>query len=384
MKKIPALLGLVLLAGCGRSTSNEAHEAPAAAPAAPTSGLHLAKALLDSGRVQTAPVRVGAARGQMVLAATVLADEAGEAEITTLVSGRVASILVADGDRVSQGQVLAWIDAPEVARASAELLRARGRAEQAARSLQRQEQLAGENATSKNALDDARANDAAARADLLAARSLLRSYGAQEPAATAAATPLRLAVRAPIAGVVAERFTALGSPVTPDKALFHVVAPERIMVMAKLPETSSVQPQEGDTVSLRPREEDRGSARACRGTVSRVIRVVDAERQQRVRIQPAAECQGLSAGRFVNAVFDTGASTATGLVVPETAVVEVKGASVVFVQTAEETFAPRSVRLGVGTARDRVIEEGVVEGERVVVEGAVLLKGELLRAELGE
>jgi cobalt-zinc-cadmium efflux system membrane fusion protein len=45
-------------------------------------------------------------------------------------------------------------------------------------------------------------------------------------------------------------------------------------------------------------------------------------------------------------------------------------------------FVGRAVRVGAATSDDVTIEDGLTEGENVVVSGAILLKGELLRTEL--
>ena len=48
----------------------------------------------------------------------------------------------------------------------------------------------------------------------------------------------------------------------------------------------------------------------------------------------------------------------------------------------EGDFERRTVRVTSTFGADSVIESGVAEGERIVISGALLLKGELLRAEL--
>ncbi len=369
------LLSMLLLGACREPAKKEA---PVAAHE--TGVIRIDPALLTSGRVQTAPVRRRAPRDGWLLPGEVVSGELGAADATTLVAGRVASIEVKDGATVKKGAVLAWVDSPEAVRAMAELQRARGRGVQAAHVLARQEELAKENATSRNALDDARTADAVARADLLAARTLLRSYGGAE---SATGTSARIAVRAPIDGTVTERFTALGSPVTPDRPLFHLVAPAQVYVLAKLPETATPLPKQGDPVSLWARAAAGSERTACPAKVVSVSEVVDEQRQRRVRIAPDAGCIELAAGRTVDAGFTSTASP-EGLVVPRDAVVEIKGANVVFVRNPEGAYVARSVRVGLRTETESLIDEGLVEGDVIVVQGVVLLKGEVLRSELGE
>lgn len=367
---------LLLVASASACREAPKQEAP---PAPPAAGIHVDASLLASGRVQVATIERRPPKDAWLLPGEVVAGELGAADATTLVAGRVASIEVKDGAPVQKGAVLAWVDAPEAVRATADLLRARGRSVQAAHVLVRQEQLAKENATSQNALDDARTADAVAKADLLAARTLLHSYGGAE---SQSGTSARVAVRAPIAGTVSERFTTLGSPVTPERPLFHLVARGEVYVVAKLPETVTTLPNEGDAVTIWPREVSGSERTSCAGTVVRVFDAVDEQQQRRVRVAPTA-CSMLTAGRTVEAAFAS-SRTPAGLIVPRDAVVEIKGADAVFVLAPDGSFALRMVRIGVRTETERVVDEGLQDGDQIVVRGVVLLKGEVLKGELGQ
>ena len=72
------------------------------------------------------------------------------------------------------------------------------------------------------------------------------------------------------------------------------------------------------------------------------------------------------------------------LTVPTVAIVELKTAMILFVRGNEPgTFEMRPVEAGLRLGDQIAVHAGVAEGEEVVVEGTVLLKGELMRAELG-
>jgi len=88
----------------------------------------------------------------------------------------------------------------------------------------------------------------------------------------------------------------------------------------------------------------------------------------------------LQAGQLVTAriLADQKRETAPVLAVPRSAVEQVEGKTVVFVQTGDG-FERRNVLIGV-SGGDRIeIREGLTAGERVAIEGAFLLKSELLR-----
>jgi cobalt-zinc-cadmium efflux system membrane fusion protein len=391
---------LLALAACDKGTPAKAEAAtpPAAGASATPTGRALVKvepALVDQGRVRLATAERRAPGTELVLPGDVAPAEDGEAEVGALVAGRVATLEITEGARVKKGQVLARIDAPEVGRATADVLRAKSRASVAARKLARQQALAAENATSQNALDEARAEDQAARADLVAARTLLANIGGGEPGDAAdggaAAVTVRVTVRSPIDGVVVKRLAVLGGAVQPDMALFKVVAPDRLIVRARLPETAGAAVKEGASVVVRPRGARGDAAKErCEATVEAAFGVVDeASRTTPLRVKPGAGCGFLVPGGFVDVLVSVGPGArpagedAPAVLVPVEAVVDLKGVPTVFVAAKEPgAFEPRPVRPGATAGASTIIEAGLEPGERVATAGALLLKGEILRSEL--
>ena len=77
-------------------------------------------------------------------------------------------------------------------------------------------------------------------------------------------------------------------------------------------------------------------------------------------------------------VADDRLETAQVLAVPRSAVEQIEGKTVVFVQTGEG-FERRNVLTGASGGARIEIRQGLAPGDRVAVEGAFLLKSELLR-----
>jgi len=384
------IFGVLLLSSACQKAAPTGSGSPPASGHAETvkSRVTVDRGLLSAGRIQLATVATRSLSGELRVAGEVRSNESGTAEAGTLVAGRVASLEVAEGAKVKRGQVLAWVDAPEVARAAADLLLARAHAVVAKRKRTRQETLDTASATSKNALDDAWAEDEAARAELLAARTLLTSLGGAEPPSDpdVSALIVRVPVRAPIAGIVAERDVVLGGAVSADKRLFRIVADSQtsFSVVARVPETITIKPGPGASATIAPRGDGSGT---CQARVEGSLGGIDAEtRTLAVRLAPDKACAWLIPGSFVDVVFASlgdNANAPAGLVVPRNAIVEVRGQPTVFVaDSTPGQFSARSVRPGAATSAEVTVESGLVGGEQVVVEGALLLKGELIRAEL--
>lgn len=390
-----------LALGCGRG---EAATPPVDAGATPPAGSSVAQVvqvdpgLLESGRIRVSKVERRAVDAEASLAGDVVPAEDGQADVGALVAGRIATLDVAEGSRVTKGQVLARIDAPDVGRVTAQLLLARGRLLVAERKLSRQVELEKQGATSRNAIDEARAEDQASRAEVSAARTALAALGAGEPRvaesnAVAATHPIsiRIAVRAPIAGVVIDRAAVLGGAVTPEKMLFRIIDPDRLLIRAKVPETMGPLPETGISAFVRPRASAGTpvSTRCETTVVARFGAVDEASRTIPIRLRPEKNCAFLLPGAYVEVLLRRGDPTRQGpapvapWVVPADAVVEVRGVPMVFVGGDRPgAFLPRPVRLG-NTAGSAVVIEAGLDGDAMVVtSGAVMLKGELLRSAL--
>jgi len=379
---------LVLVLACTRNPDPAGTAAPAVVDAG--DGLvSIDPSLVQEGRVVVETLVARAPQGRATIPGEVQASEVGEAQVTSLVAGRIASLEVKLGDPVKKGQVVALVESPDVGHAQADLLRARGRATLASRALARQVDLEGQAATSKAAVDEARAEDSAARADLLAAKTMLRSLGAAEAGDSEVSASV-VALRAPIDGVITERTGVLGGPIGAQAPLYRIVASDRRVVLAKLPETSALHPAEGTKVKLLARGTLGNGAVPCEGAVERNVGVVDATRTIALRIRIDGACPGLVPGRFVEvsfgeAVIAVETDAGADLYVPTAAIVEVRGVPSVFVAlagAADGKFARRSVRTGTTSGDDTVVAAGLVSGDRVVTRGALLLKGEFLRGDL--
>lgn len=369
MKK---LLALALILGC---------EKPAPPPARPDAGTRVVRvdpSLLKDGRVKVATAEARAPETEVGVPGEVVAGEGGEAQVTPLVSGRVATLDAAIGQPVKKGQTLCVIESPEVGRAQADLLRAESRAALADRALARQADLDSQGATSKSALDQARAEAAAAHADEIAAKATLANIGAPPASADAAVASSKIVMRSPIDGVVVERTAILGGPVNAGATLFRVVVPGMRVVIAKLPETLDAQADDGTHVRVVPRS---APSQACAATIEHNLHVVDANRNVPLRVRLGDACPELTLGSFVEVRLPARAVTTSAVVVPAEALVDVRSDTIVFVEKSEGVFEARAVKKGTTTPTEVALTSGVAPGERVAVAGVVLLKGELVGVE---
>ena len=370
-----ALSTLVLAqGGCSKPDSDPSAEATgSAAPAGESRSVKVAPGLLDDKRIVLVQATKRIPRDELVVSGQVVAPPDGAAEVGALLSARVRSVSAREGNVVKKGQLLARLDAPDVARIAGQLQQAAARRKRAELVLSQEEQLLGERATSERSVSDARSELAAARADESAARLMLSSYHGHAGG---------VSVSAPIAGTVVHVGAMIGQLVSSDTVLFRIVDPALLLVRADVPEThaAAVAPGAPATVYL--------SNRQCSGAVESSTSSVDPTRRTvAFRIRVSQPCSGLIEGAYVDVELprkgaEAGAATAR-VVVPRDAVVELGGAPAVFVATPERgRFEVRSVRPERTTEHAVYIAEGLSGGERVVTVGAILLKGEWMRASL--
>jgi cobalt-zinc-cadmium efflux system membrane fusion protein len=379
---LSSLASAVALCACSKARVEPAP--PAEAAQAEVRSIPIAEELLRRGRVRTEAAVRAVPSATLEVAAELQSAEGEAAVVSSLVAGRIARLDGNVGDRVRAGQGLVHVQSPEVARLHADARRADARLQLAAKALARLEGLEAEGATSQASLDHANAEAMSARADRDAIRTQLAGLGLK-PEDGGGDGVLQVVLRSPIDGVVAERRATLGASVAPGDALFRVVAPSARAVVARVPEARASSVTIGATVRVRPRETETVSAESCAGVVERVTGVVDEDRMVRVRIRLDDGCALKASGRTLTVdlpLTSEGAAREPAIVVPAAAVVELRGKSVVFVQEADApVFTWRAVRAGDHVGSLVVIEDGLREGERVVVRGTVLLKGEVVRAE---
>ncbi|TGL44748.1 efflux RND transporter periplasmic adaptor subunit [Leptospira perdikensis] len=111
-----------------------------------------------------------------------------------------------------------------------------------------------------------------------------------------------------------------------------------------------------------------GTAQAIGDNVDPITRTA------KVRIEIINKHKDLKPGMFGVVRFPEQIAGNT-VVLPYTSIVTVEGTNYVFVEETPLNFHKRQVTLGVSTKESVNITEGVTPGERVVVEGSILLKG---------
>jgi len=329
----------------------------------------------EPGSGQLSAVRVQAVEVSPVplaepLNGRVTFDENVTARVTSPISGRVVAPRAQVGDAVKAGDTLALLDSPDLATAVADLSKAQADEARKKLALERARTLFAAGVLARKDLESAEADDRQARAETERATQRLRNL------APDGAGEGKYALRAPIAGIVADRQINPGMEVRPDlpNPLFIVTNPARLWVVIDLPERdlSKVAPGQPVDVQVDAWPDERFPAR-----IQKIGEVVDpATRRVQVRCSVANPGRKLKPEMYARVTLLADRSR-TAARLPNTALVTEGLYSYVFVEQSPGVFVRRRVSLAVQDRDFSYVESGVAPGERVVVAGSVLLNSEL-------
>lgn len=339
------ILSLAALAACGRKTST-ADSAPNVVLVGPE-----AITVAERTTLSTGPAMSGALVAERT------------ASIRAEVSGQVMAILHEPGDRVTAGEALARLDDKAIAdawlSARSGVTQAELAADIAKRELDRATRLNAAGAVSDRDLENTRRAHLAAQAQLEDAKARLAQAQKQKDATV---------VKAPYAGVVADRTVNAGDVVAPGAPLFIVVDPATMRLDATVPasQLGAIKLGAGVTFSVTGYPD-----RQFKGTITHIAPSADAvTRQVRVIARIPNAGSGLVAGLFAEGRV---ASTVRETLTAPQAAVDLRGIRPTVSRLKGGKVERIEVTLGVrDEAAERVeITAGVARGDTLLV-GAAL------------
>jgi len=188
------------------------------------------------------------------------AEPAERATLATKLLGSVTQVLVREGDRVSQDQILARVDARDVeakrAQVDANITAAQAVYQDAETQAGRFRALYADSAATKYQLDQAETGLARAEAGLNAARAARAELDAVGSYAV---------IRAPFPGVVTRRYVDPGAFVAPGAPMLDLQDPSRLRVSVTVPPPVAASLKRGQSLELTI--EDRSARGVLEGAV---------------------------------------------------------------------------------------------------------------------
>ena len=294
-------------------------------------------------------------------------------ELRAQITGLLERQVVPDGAQVKEGDLLYEIDPRPIQaaleQANANLAQARAALTNAQQTLDRYEDLVGQGFVSKQAYQNALAQQRGAAAAVQAERARVRE------------AKINLGythIRAPVDGYLSQSQVRPGSLVTAQQTLLNTLySSDPMYVYFTLSEEKLLELQKSQQMNSTQEREDRrfrltltdGSEYRFRGTLDFVDTAVSQRTGTlRARVTVPNPDRVLRPGMFVRLkvpALDSG----DAITVPQKAVTEMQGLKTVYVIGADNKAQARQIVAGTRAGNDWVVEKGLSAGDLVVVEG---------------
>jgi RND family efflux transporter MFP subunit len=297
------------------------------------------------------------------LTGSVAAPPNRDVKVSSLVAGRIADLIVAEGDRVASGQVIAKIDDRNyrdlVTQAEAAVSQAQANVENTKLNLARNEDLVQKGIAARKELEDARAEARVAQATLTTANAALSQAQLQLS---------RTQIHSPMSGTVVKRFVSMGEQVdgTAATPIVEIASLIEVELMANVPAADLRRLPVGTRVQFSSASL---ADQRFTGHVVAVSQAVDPTTNAglvRVRI-PNANSE-LRLGMFLSAQFPVETHSKVLTVPAQSIYRDREGKSRVFKVEGEDATAVE-VELGIETPDRAEILGGVKEGDKIILIG---------------
>jgi len=310
----------------------------------------------ESDEEEVAPIPVETStpvRGDVlaVYSGTAPIEAFAEADVIAKVEGEVREVLVEEGDYVKEGQILARLDGD---RLRLELNESNARLRKMQRDFERNKDLREKGLLSEGDYEKL-------QFDL---ESLQASYN------LASLELDYTQIRAPIAGVISERYIKLGNTIRVGEPLYRVTSLDPLVAYLHIPEREYQQISADQPVAI---DIDALADQKILAAVTRVSPVVDPSTGTfKITIEIRDESRRIKPGMFgrMSIVYDRHENV---LQVPRSAIVEDMGAESVFVVEDDKAIR-RVVKTGYGENGMIEITEGLDDTDNVVTVGQLGLK----------
>jgi RND family efflux transporter MFP subunit len=333
---------------CSRKAGSDEEETP-------TSGV--------VAEVTVTQVKRGDISQALAVTGTIAALPNRDVKVSPLVAGRVANMLVAEGDHVREGQVLATLDdrayRDQLQQAEAAVEQARANLENARLNRARNEDLFKRGIAARKDLEDARTQESVTEAALKQA----------EAASSLAKLQLaRSEVRSPLNGTVVKRLVSVGEQVdgTGAQPILEVADTSDVELFGNVPALYLAKIRVGQVLHIAT------EAFPGKDFVGRVVAVSPAVDPSTnvgmARIRIANGAGWLRIGMFLSAQIPL-ETHAQALVIPPQAIYRDPGGQPRVYRVQGDSSEAVAVKLGLET-QDRVeVLSGVAEGETLILTG---------------
>jgi cobalt-zinc-cadmium efflux system membrane fusion protein len=388
---ITILCGITLIcagwSGCNQS-STEATDVATATTIQSASTVKLTGTLMERAGIRSEPVMRGSFRTFRDFPGAVKPNDIRQAEITTLVRGRVVEVYKVLGEDVQAGELLALLFSSDLGMAQSGYLKAIAGLRVADQAFKRAKFLLDEKVIGQGEFQRREGQLLSARAEANESKNQLVVLGMtpQDIERLEREQTIRshVPIVAPLSGRIIGRDVTKGEVVETTRHLFTVADLAKVWVVANVPEQdlsfihTAVQQSTTAEVLLTAYPNE-----PLTGEVTYVGDVLRPDtRTLALRVEVANPDGRLKPEMFAT-VRIWSPAVPDALTIPSAAVQRDRGKTVVFVQLNEGEFSRRVVEVGEHNGQQVKIIDGLQEGERVVVTGSFVVKSEFANQHRG-
>jgi len=342
-------------------------------------------------KLETETVSLQPFTGYLTIPAKVITNQDNEAQIGSLVQGRVHQVFVKIGDYVKAGQVLMTVEGLDVGEIKAGYVIAKAALDYTKANYERQKKLFDEKIGSQKALLESQAEYEKALAEFNAEDKKIHSVGLSDEDVTDSKmseehTSGTLPIKSSINGVVVERNVVIGQSVDATTNAFKVINTNTVWVDGQIYEKDITKINQKTNVLFTSatymNEKFYGRIIYIGQTIDEHTRTIT------IRGEFSNSSYKLKPQMFGELKIPV-SSNAKAIMIPEESVIKESGQEYVFVQTSDTTtpnggqaFEKRIVVTGTTSDNRTEIKEGLREGEKVASKGVFYLKSELKKEEI--
>lgn len=312
------------------------------------------------------------------------ADETRQARVGTPIAGRIAELLVREGESVQKGQVLAMLSSTDLTNAQSAFLRAYSQMQLSQRAVERAQQLLDAGVIGTAELQRRQAELTQNKAEVAAARGQLKVLGMAADAADALERTNTVnslsQIVASIDGIVLERKATIGQIVQPADTIFLIAELSSVWMVADVPEQTA-----GNLVEGAYAEAEISSlpGSVVRGRLTHVHSVLNPDtRTVRVHMDVENAHRKLKPGMLATMTLKQ--NPRREMVLPLTAIVRENDREFVFVKREPRHFVLQEVSISGEYEDRRILAGGLDPVDRVVLDGAFHLNNERKRLAQGQ
>lgn len=336
--------------------------------------LLLSESAIEAIEMEMATITLGDIRDALRVNGRIELPFNQQSQVTTLMSGRIESILVEPGERVEAGQELARVESLDLEHLQGELLRTQGELELLEKLVAQRKGLADRGSIPVALLLQTQADQERKAAEHEIARLRLEGWGVTadviDEVLASGESVGSLAITSPIAGIIGPINVRPGQLVGETEQLFEVVDLSQVYAVGEVPESDASRVQAGMPVTMTlpglPQQK-------FEGTIEFVhLHLHEPQRSLHVVVLLDNPGEKLRPGMFGRMTIEVAAATQE-ILCPLSAIIETEEGAFVLKREAERKFSRQEVELGPRSREFAVIKSGVFPGQKVISKGTHLL-----------